>query len=217
MIAVGPDFAMWALSLLFGAFCVWNACRITKDLGTSASAQVANGNNSGALNLHIGHWVQIATTSPAVAFFVLGICSGLVLPALYSWWYSPMGPKGTQLVTARGQFQPSVANVCFQTDQVVSYASGYALKIPRQVQSITYSIETPNMATATLFIELDSSGAWYSIDNQRLRPATVDHNGVLAITDPIPLKGTANASALPDRASIGHQTQQLGSLLVGQP
>jgi hypothetical protein len=213
MIAVGPDFALWAISLLFGAFCVWNACRITKDLGVSASKQAAEANNASALDLHIGHWVQIATTSPAVAFFTLGVCSGLVLPALYSWWYSPMGPKGTQIITARGQFHPSVGNVCFQTDQVVSYASGYALKIPRQVQSISYTIETPNMAAASLFIELDGSGAWYSIDNQRLRLATIDHSGVLAIDDPIPFENSQNASPLPNRPLVGRQTQQLVPLL----
>jgi hypothetical protein len=206
MVVLPPDFPMWVIALAFGAFCVWNACRLTVKLGQNASQEVVQAGQGQALELHIGKWFQIASQSPAVAFFILGVCGGLALPAFYSWLYSPEGPKGTQIIIARGQFNPNVANACFQTDQVLSDALGYSIKIPRQVPSITYSVQTPSMSAATLFIEQDGSGAQYSIDNGPLKPATVDHAGILMIGDPIPLISGAQAASLKISPPLGQQT-----------
>lgn len=206
MIVFPPDFLMWAIALLFGAFCVWYAYRLTVKLGQTASQQVVQAGQGQALELHIGKWFQIASQSPAVAFFILGVCGGLALPAFYSWLYSPEGPKGTQILTARGQFNPSVANACFQTDQVLSDASGYSIKMPRQVPSITYTIQTPSMSGATLFIEQDGSGAKYSIDNGPLKPVEVDHAGILAVGEPIPLVNIAVSASLKPSPPLGTQT-----------
>jgi hypothetical protein len=214
MFPIPFDFGIWALSVLFGAFCVWNACRIINGLNATAGKELVAGGNGDAANVRVGNWLQVAIKSPAVVFFALGVCSGVVVPALYSWWYSPMGPKGSQIVTVRGQFHPNVANVCFQTDQVVSYASGYAIRLPRQVRSVTYSIQTPNMTTANLFLELDGSGAWYSIDNGPRKPAAVDSEGVLPIGDPIPFEGITQAGPLAEQVPNGTQTSSLKQALT---
>ena len=214
MIVFPADFLMWLIALLFGAFCVWYAYRLTVKLAQTASQQVVQAGQGQALELHIGKWFQIASQSPAVAFFILGVCGGLALPAFYSWLYSPEGPKGTPILTARGQFDPSVANACFQTDQVLSDASGYSVKIPRQVPSITYTVQTPSMSAATLFIEQDGSGAKYSIDNGPLKPVAVDHAGILAIGDAIPIVSTAQAASLKSSPPLGAQTASIVQALT---
>jgi hypothetical protein len=231
-----PDFLMWVISLLFGAFCVLIAYRITVKLGQTASQQLWQGGDAkeptqggddkqaakddgggNGIEIHIGEWLQIATKSPAVAFFILGVCSGLALPAFYSWLYSPQGAKGAQIITARGQFNPDIANVCFQTDQVVSDSAGYSLKIPRQVRSITYIIQAPGMSGANLLIEQDGSGADYSIDEGPLKPVAVDHGGNLAIGDPIPLINNTQAAALKSVTALGQQTvSNISNVLTGK-
>lgn len=212
MFTFPPDLWIWLLSLLFGAFCVWNACRITSALGTAASQQAANA--GGALDLHIGSWLRIATQSPAVAFFVLGIAAGIGLPAFYSYLYSPDGPKGTDTVTARGRFNPAVASVCFQTDSVVSSAAGYTLKFPRKVHSVNYSVQTASAIPASLFIELNGDSASYSIDNGPSRTVTIDHEGVLPIGDPITLQSSAGSNALTPQSATGSQTTSLSQVLL---
>jgi hypothetical protein len=214
MIVFPPDFLMWVIALLFGAFCVWYAYRLTVKLGQSASQQLLQPGQGQALELHIGKWFQIASQSPAVAFFILGVCGGVALPAFYSWLYSPEGPRGAQIITARGQFNPSVANACFQTDQVLSDASGYSIKIPRQVPSITYTIQTPSTSAASLFIEQDGSGAQYSIDNGPLKPVEVDHAGMLAIGEPIPFVNTAQSASLKSSPAVGSQTASIVQALT---
>ncbi len=207
---------MWAIALLFGAFCVVIAYRITLNLGQTASQQIVQDGSGKAIDIHIGKWLRIASQSPAVAFFILGVCSGLALPAFYSWLYSPQGPKGAEIITARGQFNPNVANVCFQTDQVVSDSAGYSLKIPRQVRSITYTIQAPGMSGANLLIEQDGSGADYSIDEGPLKTAVVDHAGNLAIGEPIPLINGAQAASLKAAAPLGEQTgPNISQILTG--
>ena len=218
MFLAPPDFLMWVIALLFGAYCVLMAYRVTVKLGQTASQQLVQGGQAKAIDIHIGKWLQIASQSPAVAFFVLGICSGLALPAFYSWLYSPQGPKGAEIITARGQFSPNAANVCFQTDQVVSDSSGYSLKIPRQVRSITYTIQAPGMSGANLLIEQDGSGADYSIDEGPLKAAVIDHGGNLAIGDPIPLINSAQATALKVITPLGRQTvPNISNIVTGKP
>ncbi len=215
MLPLGPDFYIWAICLLFGVFCVWQACRIVLGLGSSASTVLGNVNapGPGALELHIGQWLRVATQSPAIAFFALAVVAGVGLPAFYSFLYRPDGPRGYDTVTVYGQFTSSEPNVCFQADAVVSTAAGYSIKLPRQSKSVTFSIEPQNKLPANLLIELDGPGAWYSIDNGTTKPTAIDAQGVVRIPDPIPLVDARAEANLPKQPVNGTQLESLSAIL----
>jgi hypothetical protein len=227
---------MWVISLLFGAFCVLIAYRITVKLGQTASQQLLQGGDAkepaqggddkqavkddGGGNGRDTHRGMAADRyqKPGCRVFHFGSLQRIGPSRLLLMVYSPQGAKGAQIITARGQFNPNIANVCFQTDQVVSDSAGYSLKIPRQVRSITYTIQAPGMSGANLLIEQDGSGADYSIDEGPLKPAAVDHGGNLAIGDPIPLINNTQAATLKSVTALGQQTvSNISNVLTGKP
>jgi hypothetical protein len=215
MFVVGPDFWLLALCLAFGAFCVWTAAVMTRSLGKAAS-EGSGRDGSDALILDFGSWLKVATRSPAVAFFVLGVVAGIGLPAFYAYLYRPAGPNGYAMVTAHGKFQTAVSNVCFQTPEESFFATGYTLRFPRSVKNINYTVEAPGSLTDDLSIELDGSGAWYKINTDKAKPAALDQNGSFDIGDPLVFMNSSQGAGLPKQSAVGQQTTTLSNVLGGQ-